>query len=140
MRQEHAEKSYRAGQDAFEKFKKTKNREDAQTAIDKFGEAITFLQGSPTNERGSTHAKYHAERGSVFMAIGHYQKAMYDFGTAIRFDDKQAQYYSDRGNCMMNLNQINDALAEFERAIKLKPNDGLYYFNRGMIHSRLMNF
>jgi hypothetical protein len=42
-----------------------------------------------------------------------YQKAMYDFGTAIRFDDKQAQYYSDRGNCMMNLNQINDALAEF---------------------------
>ena len=47
------------------------------------------------------------------MAIGHYQKAMYDFGTAIRFDDKQAQYYSDRGNCMMNLNQINDALAEF---------------------------
>lgn len=74
------------------------------------------------------------------MAIGHYQKAMYDFGTAIRFDDKQAQYYSDRGNCMMNLNQINDALAEFKRAIELKPNDGLYYFNRGMIYARLMDF
>jgi hypothetical protein len=47
------------------------------------------------------------------MAIGHYQKAMYDFGTAIRFDDKQPQYYANRGNCMMMLNQINDALAEF---------------------------
>lgn len=74
------------------------------------------------------------------MAIGHYQKAMYDFGTAIRFDDKQAQYYANRGNCMLMLNQINDALAEFEKAISLKPNDGLYHFNRGLVHARLMNF
>lgn len=63
---------------------------------------------------------------------------MYDFGTAIRFDEKQAQYYSDRGNCMMNLNQINDALQEFKKAIELKPNEGLYYFNLGMIRARLM--
>lgn len=74
------------------------------------------------------------------MAIGHYQKAMYDFGTAIRFDDKQAQYYANRGNCMMMLNQINDALAEFEKAISLKPTDGLYYFNRGLVNARLMYF
>ena len=51
--------------------------------------------------------------GNAFMATGHYQKAMYDFGTAIRFDDKNPQYYANRGNCMMMLNQINDALAEF---------------------------
>lgn len=74
------------------------------------------------------------------MATGHYQKAMYDFGTAIRFDDKQAQYYANRGNCMMMLNQINDALAQFEKAITLKPTDGLYYFNRGLVHARLMSF
>lgn len=74
------------------------------------------------------------------MAIGHYQKAMYDFGTAIRFDDKQPQYYANRGNCMMMLNQINDALAQFQKAISLKPNDGINYFNRGLVHARLMNF
>jgi hypothetical protein len=32
-------------------------------------QAITFLQGSPTNGRGSAHAKYHAEYGFVFMAM-----------------------------------------------------------------------
>jgi hypothetical protein len=47
------------------------------------------------------------------MAIGQFQKAMFDFGTAIRYDPGQAEYYSNRGNCMMQLNQINDALAEF---------------------------
>jgi hypothetical protein len=36
------------------------------------------------------HARYHADRGNAFMATGHYQKAMYDFGTAIRFDEKNA--------------------------------------------------
>ena len=74
------------------------------------------------------------------MAIGHYQKAMYDFGTAIRFDEKNAQYYANRGNCMMMLNQINDALAEFHKAISMKPHDGFYYFNRGLVLARLMNF
>lgn len=69
------------------------------------------MQSAPTNDKGETHARYHADRGNAFMAIGHYQKAMYDFGTAIRFDESQAQYYANRGNCMMMLNQINDALA-----------------------------
>ena len=40
-----------------------------------------------TSDKGLSHAKYHAERGNMFMAIGHYQKAMYDFGTAIRFNE-----------------------------------------------------
>ena len=51
------------------------------------------------------------------MAIGHYQKAMYDFGTAIRFDDKQAQYYANRGNCMLMLNQINEMTKKDPRIV-----------------------
>ena len=50
-------------------------------------EGITCLQGASTSDKGLSHAKYHAERGNMFMAIGHYQKAMYDFGTAIRFNE-----------------------------------------------------
>lgn len=131
---------YDDGKALLEKYNKEKNKSDAEAAIQKFSEAITCLQSAPANDKGSTHAKYHADRGNAFMAIGHYQKAMYDFGTAIRFDDKNPQYYANRGNCMMMLNQINDALAEFEKAISLKPNDGFYYFNRGLVHARLMNF
>jgi tetratricopeptide (TPR) repeat protein len=104
---------YDDGKSLLEKYNKEKNKSDAEAAIQKFSEAITCLQSAPANDKGSTHAKYHADRGNAFMAIGHYQKAMYDFGTAIRFDDKNPQYYANRGNCMMMLNQINDALAEF---------------------------
>lgn len=109
-------------------------------AIQKLSEAITCLQSAPPNDKGQTHARYHADRGNAFMAIGQYQKAMYDFGTAIRFDENQPQYFANRGNCMMMLNQINDALAEFEKAIQLKSSDGMYYFNRGLVHARLMNY
>ena len=73
------------------------------------------------------------------METGEFQQALYDFGTAVRFDSKQPQYYAHRANCMMMLNQINDALLEFGMAIQLKP-DGIYYFNRGLVHQRLMNF
>ena len=140
QKQKLAHELYNEGKEHLERFNKEKRKDDAEVAIQKFSEAITCLQSAPASDKGSTHAKYHSDRGNAFMAIGHYQKAMYDFGTAIRFDDKQAQYYANRGNCMMMLNQINDALAEFEKAISLKPNDGLYYFNRGLVHARLMNF
>ena len=140
QKQKLAHELYNDGKDHLEKFNREKKKDDAEIAIQKFSQAITCLQSAPSSDKGSTHAKYHADRGNAFMAIGHYQKAMYDFGTAIRFDDKQAQYYANRGNCMMMLNQINDALAEFEKALSLKPNDGLYYFNRGLVHARLMNF
>ena len=30
------------------------------------------------------------------MAIGHDKKVMYDFGTAIRFDEKNFLYYANR--------------------------------------------
>lgn len=108
-------------------------------ARQKFGEAITLLQSSGITDRGETMAKYHAERGAVHMETGEFQQALYDFGTAVRFDGKQPQYYAHRANCMMMLNQIKDALVEFGMAIKIKP-DGIYYFNRGLVHQRLTDF
>lgn len=140
QKQKLASELYNEAREAFAKYTKEKDAKDANHAILKFSEAITCLQSAPNNDKGSTHAKYHSERGEAFMAIGHYQKAMYDFGTAIRFDEKNAQYYANRGNCMMMLNQINDALAEFHKAISMKPHDGFYYFNRGLVLARLMNF
>ena len=112
-KQKAAQKLYEDGKACLERYNKDKNKIDAELAIKNFSEAITHLQSAPAGDRGTTHAKYHADRGNAFMATGHYQKAMYDFGTAIRFDDKNPQYFANRGNCMMMLNQINDALAEF---------------------------
>lgn len=106
-----ASELYNEAKESFGRYSRDKNKGDAEHAIQKFSEAITCLQSAPNNDKGSIHARYHSERGEAFMAIGHYQKAMYDFGTAIRFDGNNAQYYANRGNCMMMLNQINDALA-----------------------------
>jgi tetratricopeptide (TPR) repeat protein len=112
-KQAQAHNQHLEGKKYLDKFNKDKRKEDAEMAIQKFSEAITSLQSCPSSEKGDINAEYHADRGNAFMAIGHYQKAMYDFGTAIRFQKEKAQYYANRGNCMMMLNQINDALSEF---------------------------
>lgn len=58
------------------------------------------------------------------MQIGQYQRALYDFSAAVRFDEGNSTYYSNRGNCLLQLNQITEALKEFERAIELNSQDG----------------
>lgn len=90
------------------------------------------------------------------MENGQYQRALYDFSAAIRFQETEAEYYSkrcvllawltnippqgSRGNCLLQLNQIKEALEEFEKAIELEPTDGFSYLNRALVYARLEDY
>ncbi len=118
-----------------------KDKEDIMRAIDHFNTAITQLTTSTGQERqNQTHAKYVAERGECHMLIKEYQKALYDFLLAIKFDSTESSYYQARGNCQLMLGHVNESLADFEMAIKYKPHEGFNYLNRAMVHARLKNF
>lgn len=63
QKQKLASQLYNEARDYFAKYTKEKNKADAEYAIQKFSEAITCLQSAPNNDKGSTHARYHSERG-----------------------------------------------------------------------------
>ena len=46
---------------------------------------------TPQNEK--IFAQFHAARGAVFMQTGQFQRAFYDYSSAVRLDDSTAKYF-----------------------------------------------
>jgi tetratricopeptide (TPR) repeat protein len=89
--------------------KENKSTNDYERAIQLFSEAITLLNNT-NSQTDSSYAKFYAARGNAFMQTGQYQRALYDFSAAVRFDEYNPSHYGARGNCLLQLNQINEAL------------------------------
>ncbi|XP_051912790.1 tetratricopeptide repeat protein 6-like [Hippocampus zosterae] len=142
-RTKNASDSYAEGLSLKRRFEDSdrKDKTDINKAIDHLNNAITQLTTNTGQERqNQIQAVYMAARGDCYMLIKEYQKALYDFIMAIKFDPNESTYYQSRGNCQLQLGHINEALADFESAIKHKPNEGFNYLNRALVHARLKNF
>jgi tetratricopeptide (TPR) repeat protein len=93
-----------------------------------------------TNQTEKIYAKYYSARGNVFLQTGQYQRALFDFTTAIRFESSNAHYYASRASCFQQLNQIQEALNDYQKAISLNPTNGLFYLNRALVYAKLERF
>ncbi len=52
-----------------------------------------FLRQNTSSQNEKTFARYHAARGAVFMQTGQFQRAFYDYSSAVRLDDGNAKYF-----------------------------------------------
>jgi TonB family protein len=79
------------------------------------------------------HAPAFSARGSAYMYLGEYKKAVTDFNTAIsRSRNGQiVLYYRQRGISYTALKKYKKAIKDFNRVIKIEPDNKVAYFCRG---------
>jgi tetratricopeptide (TPR) repeat protein len=71
-------------------------------------------------------------RGMSWHAKGEYDKAIADFGEAIRLDRGSALIYFNRGITWHSKGEFDKAIADFDDAIRLGFNQSTVYSNRGV--------
>ena len=74
---------------------------------------------------------------SVYEKLGDYQKAIEDYGQAIRLEPGARRYWRSRGLAYVKLSDDEKALADLCKAIELKPEDTWSLRERGLIYHRL---
>jgi tetratricopeptide (TPR) repeat protein len=65
----------------------------------------------------------YSNRGNSYLRREVYDKAIQDYGQAIRLDPKFASAYRNRGAAYFNLGQYDKALPDYDAAIAIEPNE-----------------
>lgn len=81
-------------------------------------------------ERGEKLAEAFTNRGVAYRLKGEYDRAIQDYGQAIRLNPKFAAAYNNRGVAYDNKGDYDQAIVDYDQAIKLKPSAETH-FNRG---------
>ena len=81
-------------------------------------------------DRGEKLAEAYSSRGVAYRLKGEYDRAIQDYGQAIKLDAKSATAYANRGVAYDNKAEYDRAIQDYDQAIKLKPSAEVH-FNRG---------
>jgi tetratricopeptide (TPR) repeat protein len=68
-------------------------------------------------------------RGTAWSAKQEYEKALADFGEAIRLDPKFARAYCNRGVAYSNKGNYDKAIGDFTEVIRLDPKSAFAYLD-----------
>jgi lipoprotein NlpI len=74
------------------------------------------------------------DRGQSYYTKGDIERAIVDFGQAIRLDPKYAEAYSSRGAIYNNKGDYDSAIVDLNEAIRLNPKSGFAYRKRGFAY------
>ena len=123
------------------------NAEYLNKAIENFNHAIIFLKEfekktkikSERIELNKRYGENYSIRGSSYIHLNKYDKALDDFNMAIQYNSTSGEYYYNRGNCYYNIaiknnNDINSfklAIEDFDKAKELGFNNNDIYFLKG---------
>lgn len=84
-------------------------------------------------EKGDKLAEAFNNRGVAYRVKGDHERAIQDYGQAIKLNTKFAAAYINRGVAYDYKGDYDRAIADYEQALKLKPSaEG--HFNRGNAH------
>ena len=84
-------------------------------------------------EKGDKLAEVFNNRGVAYRVKGDHERAIQDYGQAIKLNTKFAAAYINRGVAYDHKGDYDRAIADYEQALKLKPSaEG--HFNRGNAH------
>ena len=84
-------------------------------------------------EKGDKLAEAFNNRGVAYRVKGDHERAIQDYGQAIKLNAKFAAAYINRGVAYDHKGDYDRAIADYEQALKLKPSaEG--HFNRGNAH------
>lgn len=75
---------------------------------------------------------YYFNRGLMHYMQSSYAKAIDDFSSAIRIDNKMVSAFELRGNAYDESGMAQEAVRDFDQALAIDPNYASAYFNRGI--------
>jgi tetratricopeptide (TPR) repeat protein len=81
-------------------------------------------------DKGEKLAESLTYRGTAYRLNGDLDRAIQDFGQAIKLNGKFAAAYNNRGVAYDHKGEYDRAIQDYEQAIRLKPSSEAY-FNRG---------
>jgi tetratricopeptide (TPR) repeat protein len=81
-------------------------------------------------DRSEKLAEAYSSRGLAYRLKGEYDRAIQDYGQAIKLNAKSASAYANRGVAYDNKGEYDRAIQDYDQAIKLKPSAEVH-FNRG---------
>ena len=80
----------------------------------------------------------YVERGSAYLSITDFDRAIADYDKSIGLDPKSAISYFSRGSAYLSMDHLDRAIADYSKAVELKPDFadaflglGLVYFIKG---------
>ena len=111
-----------AGKEAYERGRACLERQDNDSAIRDFSEAIRLTQSLPRRM---------PRAGCAYGCKRQYDKAIDDLTNAIRLDPKNASAYYNRGLTYAQMSEYGRAISDLTDAIRLDPKDATVYYNRG---------
>lgn len=72
----------------------------------------------------------YSNRGNSFLRRGENEKAIQDYGQAIRLDPTFADAYRNRGAAWFNLGNYDKAISEYDAVVRLEPGESSGYTDR----------
>jgi tetratricopeptide (TPR) repeat protein len=84
--------------------------------------------------RGRDLAVAHTERGVAYVALLDYDRALYDFGEAIRADATFSKAFANRGAVYGAKQEFDRAIADFTRVLALEPGSANAFADRAGMH------
>ena len=100
------------------------------------------LQGKEEiNEKNATDAENYYKRGITSAIQGQYERAIADFGRAVRRNPQFAMAYYNRGLVYyLVLGQTDKAVSDFTKVIEITPDFKDGYMNRGEIYIKTQEY
>ena len=85
-----------------------------------------------TVEAGVFYSSDYNNRATTYADLKLYEKALEDFGNAIRLNPNNAGAFHNRGKTHDRLKLYEEALSDYRQAIQIDPNSSQNYFSRAM--------
>ncbi len=79
-------------------------------------------------------------RGTAYRDLGDLDRAIANYGTAIKLDSSNAAAYRNRGNTYAEMGQDDLALRDLDQAIGLDPDLAAAWNDRGVVHAKRREF
>ena len=81
----------------------------------------TITRSMPTTSRSQRLSQFWLKKGQRHYREQRYQQALFAYGQATYFDDRNACAYNGKGNAFYELALYGQALATYEQALALDP-------------------
>ncbi len=96
---------------------------------------------SPKKEDiASKEAEMHFDKGTEYMIIEKWDKAIVEFNKAIELNPKLTGAYVMRGRAYHEKGQYNKAIADYTQALQLNPKADAAYYNRGLLFHKKQQY
>ncbi|MBF0287933.1 MAG: tetratricopeptide repeat protein [SAR324 cluster bacterium] len=103
-------------------------RNNAAVGSQKSSEVQKVVRGNPFHD-------VYLARGSAYIGLGEYEKAISDLTKELEFDADNPVVYNNRGYAYKSLKQHDKALKDFNKAIEVDPHFLQSYHHRGVIYA-----